>query len=287
MEGEKYIAALESARSFLQARKPDFSPEILVILGSGLSLAVPDLKDSTALDYARIPGFPRATVFGHAGRLHLGRRLGTNVAVMQGRFHYYEGHSLREIAFPLRVLNAWGLKAVLATAAVGSLRRQSRPGDLVLIRDHLNWMGDNPLRGVHHEAFGAMFPDLNRAYDESLRRRMAACLRRRKTPFRQGVYVAVSGPSYETPAEVKAYRFLGGDVIGMSVVPEIIVSRQMGLRCAALTWVSNWAGGMAEASLSHPDVLKLGARIAPILKNAIEDFIDAGGPGEAAAEKKA
>jgi purine-nucleoside phosphorylase len=180
---------------------------------------------------------------------------------------------MESIALPIRVLESLGLKALILTAAVGSLRPAIKPGQFVAVSDHINFMGQNPLRAFHSKEFGDMFPDLSGAYDLPLRKLVVSTCRRRRIPIHEGVYVAAGGPSYETPAEIRAFRFLGGHVVGMSVVPEVIVARQLGLRVLALAWVSNLASGLKGACLSHSEVLALGKRVSVRLRLILEDLI--------------
>ena len=273
MEIKTYIRSVRSAADFIRTQLPGVRPQVAIVLGSGLAKAVPILENSKVIPYSAIPGFPRTTVAGHEGKLVLGRLHGKSVAVMQGRFHYYEGHSMESIALPVRMLEYLGVKTVFLTAAVGSLRPRIRPGHFVAITDHINFIGRNPLRGFHEEEFGEMFPDLTNAYDADLRRQIVAICRKRGLPVHEGVYAAVGGPSYETPAEIKAFRALGGDVVGMSVVPEAIVARQMDIRVAALPWISNMTSGMKGASLNHSEVLELGATVSDGLRVVLDDFI--------------
>ena len=270
MKIKTYIHSIRKAAAFLSAKSPFHSPEIGVIMGSGLGSAVPKLDKAVRIPYHQIPGLPKTTVRGHSGHLILGKMYGRQVAIMQGRFHYYEGHSMESIALPIRVMEYLGLKTLVVTAAVGSMRRDMAPGDLVVLKDHINAMGRNPLRAFHEQEFGTMFPDLLNAYDPALRRLALSACREEKARAKEGVYYAVSGPSYETPAEIRAFRQLGGDVVGMSVVPEVIVARQMGLRVLAITWVANLASGMTNRSLSHEEVLALGQQLCPKLRGVLE-----------------
>lgn len=273
MEVKTYVGSIRKAADFVRRRAKGLMPETAIILGSGLAKAVPPLEGAIHIPYSEIPGFPRTTVAGHAGKLVLGRFAGRPAAVMQGRFHYYEGHSMESIALPVRVLEYMGLKNLIVTAAVGAMRDSIKPGDFVAVTDHINFMGRNPLRAFHEEEFGTMFPDLSRAYDPVLRKKLLAVCRKNKLRVHEGVYIACGGPSYETPAEIRAFRALGADIVGMSVVPEIIVARQMGLRAAALCWVSNKAAGIKGATLSHPDVLALGERVSGGLKLILQDLL--------------
>jgi len=273
MEIKSYLAAVRKAADYVQSKVPGFSPHVGIILGSGLAKAVPALEQAATIPYGEIPGFPRTTVAGHMGQLICGRLHGKSVAVMQGRLHYYEGHAMEDIALPLRMLQRLGLKTVLLTAAVGSVREEFQPGHFVAVTDHINFMGSNPLRAFHEREFGEMFPDLGNAYDAGLRRQVVAICRQHKLPVHEGVYAAVSGPSYETPAEIRAFRVWGADVVGMSVVTEAIPARQMGVKVAAVSWISNMCSGMKGASLNHHEVLELGAKVSGGLRLVLDDFI--------------
>lgn len=273
MEVKTYIGSIRKASDDIRSRINGLKPSIGIILGSGLSQAVPGLEYPHIIPYSEIPGYPKPTVAGHAGKLVMGKFGGQGIAVMQGRFHYYEGHSMESIALPVRVMEYLGVKTLVVTAAVGSMRSSIKPGHFVIIKDHINLMGRNPLRAFHEEEFGEMFPDLSQAYDPALRKVALAACRKRRVPAHEGVYVSVGGPSYETPAEIKAFRRLGGDVVGMSVVPEVVVARQMGVKTLVITWTSNMASGMSKSSLSHPEVLSLGAKVSSSLKGVLEDLL--------------
>ncbi len=273
MKIKLYINLIRKAASFIKKQAPGFRPDIGFILGSGLAKAVPNMERALTIPYRDIPGFPRTTVPGHEGKLILGRAAGRSVAVMQGRFHYYEGHAMESIALPVRALEYMGLKTLVVTAAVGSMREKVKPGHFIVVSDHINFMGRNPLRAFHEEEFGTMFQDMTAAYDPRLRRLVLATCRKRKVPAHEGVYVAVGGPSYETPAEIRAFRAIGGDVVGMSVVPEVIPARQMGIKTAALVWTSNMAAGLPGSIQNHGDVLALGARVSDDLRAVLGDLI--------------
>jgi purine-nucleoside phosphorylase len=275
MNAKNYLKAVARTERFIRLKIAGKRPHVGIILGSGLSKAVPLLSSRIEIPYHKIPGFPKTTVAGHLGRLVFGEHRGVCVVIMQGRLHYYEGHSLGEVVFPLRVLKSLGIESLLITAAVGSLNPKIKPGDVVVINDHLNLMGHNPMRGLSGTQFGTMFPDLSLAYSPKLSQIALSVCRRRKIRAHSGVYVAVSGPSYETPAEVRAFRKLGGDVVGMSVIPEAIVAAQMGLKTAAVTWVSNMGSGLNGAILSHADVLSLGEKISKDLVGILGELIAA------------
>jgi len=248
-----------------------------VVLGSGLNAAVPELKGKKSVKTASVPGFPPSTVKGHSGMIHFGDWKGGGkthrIAVLQGRFHFYEGHSMAEGTLPIRALHAMGLKTLVLTSAVGSMRKNMKPGDLCVLSDHINMMGANPLRGCHTADFGEMFPDLAGSYDAFLRRVALKESKKAGIKAREGVYLAAPGPSYETPAEIRAYQKLGGDVVGMSVVPEVIVARQLGIEVLGLSWIANMAAGISEEALAHEDVLEIGRRMAGKLKHLLDGIL--------------
>lgn len=272
MTAQEHVEDIGRAASCIGAKAP-LPPRVAVILGSGLSDACPALEAARAIGYEDIPGFARSTVKGHAGRLVLGSLAGRGVAVLQGRFHYYEGHSMAAVTLPVRALAKLGLKTVVVTAAVGSMRADLKPGHLAVIEDHINLMGHNPLRGLHGAEFGPMFPDLTDAYSPRLRKLALAECRRLRLKAREGVYVAIPGPSYETPAEIRAFRRLGGDVVGMSTVPEVIAARQAGVEVLALSWIANMAAGMSKTALTHAEVLELGRGMAGRLKAVLSGLL--------------
>ncbi|OGR69045.1 MAG: purine-nucleoside phosphorylase [Elusimicrobia bacterium GWC2_61_19] len=273
MESSEILANVEKTAGWLKKIAAGFKPRTAIIAGSGLGNSLPRLEDKVSISYKDIPGFPSTTVKGHAGELVFGRMGGKDAVMMRGRFHYYEGRPLSFIAFPIRVLAALGVKNLLLTAAVGSLKPALKPGDMLILRDHLNLMGSNPLMGNYHEAFGAMFPDMNEPYDKVLRREAMKLARKFKIRAREGVYTAVTGPSYETPAEVKMYRLLGGDIAGMSVVPETITARQLKMRVAGLCWISNFTSGISKTTLTHEEVLALGEKVSEKMRALLEGLL--------------
>jgi len=269
-----YFRSLKKGAAYIRSKAPGLRPRVAIVLGSGLDSSLPDLRRKKFIDYRRIPGFPKPTVTGHSGRMILGEfvRKGGNlpIAIMQGRFHFYEGSPMADITQPYRVLNELGVRTLVLTSAVGSLIPSQRPGHICVLKDHINLMGANPLRGMHTEEFGPMFPDLVNAYSPALRKLAVKECKKLKIPVREGVYLAAPGPSYETPAEIRAYRMLGGHVVGMSTVPEAIVARQCGMDLLVMSWVSNMAAGMSKTALSHPEVLALGKKMAVRLRKLQE-----------------
>ncbi len=247
-------------------------PDVAVILGSGLAGFERHLEGAIDLPYADI-GLPTPHVEGHGGHLHIGRLRGRNVAVLSGRVHYYEGHDMETVIRASRVMAVLGARTLLVTNAAGGANPAYAPGDLMLIRDHINFMGMNPLRGPNVAALGTRFPDMSTAYDPALRDVFKAAASRLGQRLHEGVYLAVSGPSYETPAEIAAFARMGADAIGMSTVPEVIASNHAGMTVGALSCITNLAAGLARASLSHEEVKEVGAaagsRVAALISEVI------------------
>lgn len=252
-------------------------PTLAIVLGSGFQQLLRALTVAARLPYAKLPGFPKPGVEGHAGELLLGHLGHTPLLVLSGRAHFYEGHALDRITFPLRALAAYGIRDLLLTNAAGGINRKFRAGDFMLLTDHINLMGGNPLRGAAQPG-QTRFVDLTRAYDPILSRLLVAAARKTKIKLQRGVYLAVSGPSYETPAEVRAFARLGADAVGMSTVPEVIVARQLGLRVAALSCITNLAAGISPAPLSHEEVLETAARVQPGGARLLQEFANLYGP---------
>jgi purine-nucleoside phosphorylase len=234
---------------------------VAIVLGSGLGGFAQDLTEATEIPYAEIPGFARATVEGHAGSLVIGRAGDVKVAAMQGRFHFYEGYSLQDVTFPIRVLKLLGVRTLVLTNAAGSLNVEFTPGSLMVITDHLNLLGDNPLRGDNDERFGPRFPDLSTVYAPELQNIVIDEGSAMGLELRRGVYAALSGPSYETPAEIHMVRALGADAVGMSTVPEAIVARHMGMDVIGISCITNLAAGVSNRPIDHGQVMQIGERV--------------------------
>jgi purine-nucleoside phosphorylase len=249
------------------------SPRIAVVLGSGLNELADRLPDGVAIPYERIPHFPRTTVAGHQGKVIAGRLHGAPVLMLQGRFHYYEGHDLETVTFPVRVMQRLGVTTLILTAATGGIRGDLSAGDLVALSDHLNLLGVNPLRGLDDERFGTRFPDMTEVYSPRLRQIAHEEAERLGIALTEGVYGCVSGPSYETPAEVRMLRTLGADVVGMSTVPEAIVARHAGMEVLGIALVSNAAAGVLGTPITHQEVLEAGRKAAPLLAALIEGVV--------------
>jgi purine-nucleoside phosphorylase len=258
---------MEETLGFLRERVTR-APAVILVLGSGLGDLVEDIADPVAIPYASIPGFPRSTVTGHAGRLVAGILEGVEVIAMQGRFHLYEGYPPDRVGFPLRALAALGAGRVILTNAAGGLRQDWAPGDLMLIADHLNLMWRNPLVGP---VVGGdeRFPDMSEPYDRQYRGLAAEAALGMGIAMREGVYAGVLGPSYETPAEIRMLRRCGADAVGMSTVPEAIVARALGLRVLGISVITNLAAGISPTPLDHEEVLQAGARVGPRLGGLI------------------
>ncbi len=270
------------AAAALRERAPRFEARIGIVLGSGLGRLADLVEDPVAVPYSEIPGFPASTVPGHAGRFLLGRLEGVPVACMQGRFHLYEGYPPALIKLPIRTFAALGAEAVLLTNAAGSLRSEAGPGSLMLINDHLNFQWTNPLVGPNEDAWGERFVGLEGAYDPELRRRLLGLAAGLGITLHEGVYCGLLGPLFETPAEIRAYRTLGADAVGMSTVPEVIVARHAGLRVAVISVITNLAVGMSDAPIDHEQTLRGAAMAADDLTRLVRAFVASFAAGAAA-----
>lgn len=260
MTTDSDFAHAESAAQFLLSQTP-LRPTIGLVLGSGLGGFADEFSEATRIPYANIPSFPRSTAIGHAGQLVIGMVGDVAVATMQGRVHLYEGYSAKEVTFPTRVFGRMGIRALILTNAAGGINLEYKQGALVVITDHINLQGQNPLVGSNDDRFGPRFPDMTQAYSRTYREialRAARCL---GTTVHQGVYAGLLGPSYETPAEIRYLRTIGADLVGMSTIPEVIVARHMGLKVLAISCVTNMAAGISDAVLNHEEVLATGERV--------------------------
>lgn len=237
--------------------------DVAVVLGSGLGAFAETLENKTIVPYEEIPDFARSTVEGHSGRLVAGALPGTsiNVAVMQGRFHYYEGYSLDEVTLPIRAFGAMGVKKLALTNAAGGVNQGFRAGDLMLISDHINLMSISPLRGKHDNRLGARFPDMTEVYSKEYRRIAKEAAAELNIRLIEGVYLSLQGPNYETPAEIRMMRLLGADAVGMSTVPEAIVARQMGMKTLGISLITNAAAGLEDTEINHAEVMEMGQRV--------------------------
>jgi len=250
-----YKEKVYSAVEFLRTKISEV-PEVAIVLGSGLGSFADEIQEAVDIPYEDIPFWPRSTVPGHAGRLVIGHVGNNYVIALNGRVHYYEGYSMDEVTFPVRVCGLLGVKALVLTNASGGINYGLKPGDLVLIYDHINFMGVNPLRSEDRDFFEPRFPDMTFVYDSKLMDLCEHIAQENGIILKRGLYIAFSGPSFETPAEIRMSRLLGADVVGMSTVPEAIVARQMGMRVCAISCVANYAAGMEGKVLTHEEVLE-------------------------------
>jgi len=254
------IDAINTAVAYIRS-KSSLQPEVGVILGSGLGHVVDSIDVETAISYGEIPGAKASTVLGHQGRLLLGRANGRPVAVMQGRVHFYEGYEMHEVMFLSRVLGKLGIQKLVVTNAAGGVNTSYKAGDLMLISDHINFMGANPLRGPNIDDLGLRFPDMTEAYPESLRNVAKEVAAGMNLKLQEGVYLALSGPTYETPAEIRAFRVLGADAVGMSTVPEVIAMSHMNIPVLGISCITNMAAGILKQKLTHEEVMETTQRV--------------------------
>jgi purine-nucleoside phosphorylase len=254
------FAKAEQAAEYIRART-SLKPEIALVLGSGLGPFADGIPDAVKISYGDIPHFPKPSAQGHAGKLVIGTVGDVAVAAMQGRVHYYEGLPLRDVIFPMRVFGRLGVKAAIITNAAGGINTSYKQGALVVLSDHINLQGSNPLIGPNDERFGPRFPDMTRVYWKPYRQAALEEATRLGINVAEGVYLAVTGPSYETPAEIRAFRVWGADVVGMSTVSEVIAASHMGIRVLAISCVTNMAAGILDQPLDHNEVLETGERV--------------------------
>jgi purine-nucleoside phosphorylase len=257
---ESEFERAESAAKFIFA-KTKLRPQIALVLGSGLGAFADEFEHATKIPYAEIPHFPKSTAIGHAGQLVVGKVGEIPVAGMQGRVHLYEGYSAKDVAFPIRVFARMGIKAVILTNAAGGIKREFVQGQLVVIKDHINLQGVSPLTGPNDERFGQRFPDMTIAYDRRFREITIGEGNRNHIGLYEGVYAALPGPSYETPAEIRYLRTIGADLVGMSTVPEVIAARHSGIRVLGVSCVTNAAAGILDQPLDHKEVLETAERV--------------------------
>jgi purine-nucleoside phosphorylase len=260
MNSDSEFSRATRAAKFILA-KTKLRPRIALVLGSGLGAFADEFAAATRIPYAKIPHFPRSTAIGHAGQLVIGKVGDVPVAGMQGRVHLYEGYSPQEVVFPIRVFTRLGIKAVILTNAAGGVNLGYSQGALVALRDHINLQAANPLIGSNDDRFGVRFPDMTRAYDPDFRRFAAEEAKKLALQLHEGVYLALSGPNYETPAEIRAFRTIGADLVGMSTVPEVIAARHSGIRVLGISCVTNMAAGITGAQLTAEEVFETGARV--------------------------
>ena len=263
---------VEFTAKFIASKSP-IKPAVAIVLGSGLGEFADEMTDAVRVSYHDIPHFARSTAVGHAGQLVLGNIGDWPVVVMQGRVHLYEGYPVQNVVFPMRVFARMGVRAAVLTNAAGGINLDYGQGRLVVIKDHINLQGQNPLVGHEDPRSGPRFIDMSEAYSKSYRKMASDAGKRLGIDLAEGVYVAVLGPSYETPAEIRAFRVMGADLVGMSTVPEVIAARQMGIKILAISCVTNMAAGVTDAQINHQEVLETGKRIAGQFKALLREVV--------------
>jgi len=264
----------DAAGAVIRDRLNGDVPTVTMVLGSGLGAVADLIEDPTVIDYADLPGFPRPTVSGHAGRIVSGNLASAPVMILQGRAHAYEGHAMADLALPARALRSAGVETLVLTNAAGGLREDLIPGRLMLITDHINWSGMSPLIGPNDDAIGPRFLDMSAAYDPDLRAALQRSADKAGIDLAEGVYLWVPGPNFETPAEIRAFRILGADAVGMSTVPEMLAARHCGLRVAAVSGITNLAAGMVEgAALDHAHTLVQSGALAGDMGRLLAGFL--------------
>lgn len=262
----------EHAARMIRARVKT-EPRVGIVLGSGLGAFANDFEEAVTIPYQDIPGFGRSTAVGHAGQLVIGKVQEVPMLAMQGRLHHYEGYSLEEVTFPIRTFKLLGLKTIILTNASGGINVEFSPGTLMVITDHLNLMGDNPLIGPNDERFGPRFPDMSAVYSPELQEIVMEEAREIGLDVRRGVYAALAGPSYETPAEIHLFRNFGADAVGMSTVPEALVARHMNMEVLGISCITNLAAGVTDEPISHEDVIETGNRVAATFTQLLERVV--------------
>jgi purine-nucleoside phosphorylase len=272
IESDGVYERAEHAARVIRART-SAQPRIALVLGSGLGDFGEELNDSTGIPYAEIPGFPTSTVAGHAGRLVIGSVEEVPVVAMQGRVHFYEGYSLDQVTFPIRVFKLFGINTLFLTNAAGGVDVQLHQGALMLINDHLNLMAANPLRGPNDDRFGPRFPDMTEVYSRELQEVAIEEARGLGVELRRGVYAALAGPSYETPAEIHMLRGFGADAVGMSTVPEAIVARQMGMEVLGISCITNMAAGLGNEKIDHQEVMETGRQVRDVFARLLRRLV--------------
>jgi purine-nucleoside phosphorylase len=260
MSSDDPFSRADSAAQYLLSRTP-LRPKIGLVLGSGLGAFADQLSHATRVPYAQIPSFPRSTAIGHAGQMVLGNAGKIPVAAMQGRVHLYEGYSVQQVAFPMRVFGRMGITAGVITNAAGGINLKYQQGALVVISDHINLQGANPLVGPNDDRLGVRFPDMTRAYDKTYRKAAKEEAAKLGLSLEDGVYAGLLGPSYETPAEIRYLRTMGADLVGMSTVAEVLAARHMGIKVLAISCVTNMAAGILDQVLSHQEVMETGEKV--------------------------
>ncbi len=263
---------MESTIRFIKEKIGDFVPEIGIILGSGLG-DFADEYNLISISYSDIPGFEKSRVEGHKGQLVFGNVHSKNVIMMQGRYHFYEGYSMQTVTYPIKVMKKLGVKVLIITNAAGAVTKNFTPGDLMFITDHINFMGTNPLIGLNDDGLGTRFPDMSEVYSKDLIVKARVIAEKLNISYQTGVYAATTGPSYETPAEIKMYSILGANAVGMSTVPEAIIANYCGLKVLGISCLTNYAAGVSDRPLNHNEVIETADKVKDNFKNLLTEFI--------------
>jgi purine-nucleoside phosphorylase len=271
-ESKMNFEKIQNAATFLKG-KYSKTPKLGLILGSGLGVLADEIENPVKIPYNQIPDFPVSTVEGHAGQLVFGLLNGVEVVAMQGRFHYYEGYSFDKVTFPVRVMKELGVDTLIVTNAAGGVNESYVPGDLMIITDHINFTGNNPLIGPNDSRLGARFPDMSEAYSKELSATAKEIASRLNIDVKEGVYVGFSGPTYETPAEIRMVRTLGGDAVGMSTVAEVIVARHGGIKVLGISCITNMAAGILDQPLSHDEVIETTEKVKANFLRYIKEIV--------------
>jgi len=266
------LKIIEETVQFIKTQA-DYNPEVGIVLGTGLGGLTKEIKVEKSLYYKDIPNFPVSTVKGHEGKLIFGMLGGKRVVAMQGRFHYYEGYTMKEVTFPIRVMKFLGIKLLILSNAAGGINPDYQIGDMMIIKDHINLMGSNPLIGKNDTGLGPRFPDMSEVYDKKVIRQFTKIARHHNVHYHEGVYAAVSGPTFETPAEYKYIRILGADAVGMSTVPEAVVSRHMSLPVFAVSVISDLGVEGKIVEISHDDVIDAAEMVEPRMTLILKEMI--------------
>lgn len=271
---DNLLEKMKEAVSYIESKTSE-KPEFGLILGSGLGELADEIEDAVKIDYKNIPNFPVSTVEGHAGMLVVGKLKGKSVVAMQGRFHYYEGYTMQEVTFPVRVMKGLGVHSIVVTNACGGMNKEFEPGDLMLIKDHLNMTGANPLIGPNESELGPRFPDMSRAYTPAYVEKAKEVASSINIKVQEGVYAGITGPTYMTPAELIMLRNLGADTIGMSTVPEVIVASHMGMKVLGISCVTDMAIGEELEPLTHEQVVQVANKTKPRFIQLVKEFLSA------------
>lgn len=267
---QDYVESAEYLKEKIGERKP----KIAIILGSGLGVLSNEIEDKVVINYKEIPNFPTSTVEGHAGELIIGKIRGKEIIAMNGRFHYYEGYDVKQTTFPIRVFKLLGVEELIITNAAGGIDTGYKAGDFMVINDYLSFFTESALRGKNIPEFGERFPDVSETFDKELSQKLSKVIERNAGVVREGVYAYMKGPTFESPAEIRALRTLGADAVGMSTVPEAVVAHHCGMKCVAVSCITNMAAGVLKEKLSHEDVKNTAERVKVTFKKIIKEFIE-------------